>query len=377
MVNARLSSFAILFLLAALMAPAIAAGAASPGLTVSVQTFKTSFMIELYHENSVAIPANGSITVDVNIPSYLNASDVAAIHIIAENVSGEIQLAAYAGNDTVASGTIVPLSSTYHTTLPPNTTKIVLSSRAAANATITVYLQTTDAEFKLTLERHAVLVERGGTARVNLTLEQVSGPELYVWATEQADYPLIAQTYYMSGSLALPWDSQHAVVMSPGFKRAGYVQIDWPEDGVAKNSTATVKVYFWADLNGVNPESAQLVAVVDLSGSISDTIAHLTTNENSKYISFGIGAIAAFLFAMLIFGKKGGRRGTANGMAPVILILIALAAIGLTAGLIDFNPHVDIDAKYLGIGILAILALIMLIRQGAVPAPRSVRKLFK
>ena len=59
----------------------------------------------------------------------------------------------------------------------------------------------------------------------------------------------------------------------------------------------------------------------------------------------------------------------------ILILLIFIGAIGLAAGLVDVQTRFNIDPKMLGVGILAMLALILLIRQGTVPAPRVVRKL--
>ena len=370
------SSILAVFLLGILLAVPLV-GIAENQLAVNVETYKVSFTIEAANQ-TVSIPANGTVTIDVNIPSYLNASDVAAVHVVADNISGEIQLQAYSGNNTVATATIVPLGSGYHQTLPPTVDKIVLSSSAVANATIKVYLETSQAEFRIILNKTSISLAPGEQADIGITVEQLSGPKLYTWFTEQYTEPLQAEVYYKSGTILVPWDSQHAIVsQGQGWTKDGIARIIFREDGKVTSDVATVKLYLWADLNGVNPESAQLVAVVDLSGSITDTLASLSTSDNDKYISFGVGAIIAFIAAALVLGKGRGRRGQVNDKALVLLILVVLGAIGLSFGLFDVDMKFSLDPKFLGIGILAVLAVILLIKQGTVPAPKAVRKLFR
>jgi len=355
--------------LVALMAafPALAAAATGTSFSVAaVETYNVTFTSQII-QKSVSIPANGSISINITKPSGFWSNHTAYMVVAVSNVTSNIQLAAYAGTQQVAQATVVPLSSAYTQTLPPNTDKITLSSGSVANATVTVYLVSDSVQFKLSLNKTSITLQRGGHAEIGLTLEQTAGGPVYVWPTVQADQPLLANVYYLdANNRRVPWNSQTAPATSGrDWKQTGIITIDWPEDGVAKSNTAHVRIYFYADPEGVNPESAQLVAAVELSGPIAGNVANLATGNKIDAKVLGLGVIALLaLFLLLGGGKHGrGRRGTGTPNALLLLVLFAAMAIGL--GLVDVNVHPSIDWKMLGIGIVALLLFLMMAKPNA------------
>ena len=358
-------SLAVLLLVAPLAGAATAAGS---GFSIAVETYNVTFTSQVI-QKSVSIPANGSISINITKPAGFWSNHTAYMVVAVSNVTSNIQLAAYAGAQQVAQATVVPLSSAYTQTLPPNTDKITLSSGAVANATVTVYLVSDSVQFKLSLNKTSVTLQRGGHAEIGLTLEQVSGGPVYVWPTVQADYPLLANVYYIDANgHRVPWNSQTAPVSKgSGWKQNGLTTIDWPEDGTAKSNTAHVRIYFYADPNGVNPESAQLVAAVELSGPMTGNVANLASQHNVSAKTLGIGIIALFALFLLFSGggKHGrGRRGSLAGSPLLLLLLLAALAIGL--GLIHVNLSVgNIDWKMLGLGIVALLLFLMMAKPAA------------
>ena len=379
-------SLGILAVLLALVALApIGLAANTLSINAEVHTFNITIVKPVFNK-SITIAANGTYTINVTLPKNWTPSDVAAIHIVAEDVSTQFTLSAKDVNGTVlATGTVVPLSSGWQMTLPPDTAKIELSTENPANATIVVYVQSDPIKFKVSLEKDSITMKIGDTAWVHGVIQQVSGPPVFLWGKIEVTNPLKANAYwgtYNTGDVPDPNKAIGTSIYTDGANWTGKFSIHVDTTSMSEKEKGTYKVtlMFYASPDyGEESTNAQLVATVNLAGTLSnDGFLNLnTSNVDAK--SVGIGAVVALVFALVFMGhgsgRHGRRRGTVSPGAGILILLVLIAAIGLAAGLIDVQTRFNIDPKMLGVGILAMLALILLIRQGAVPAPRVVRKL--
>ena len=380
----RARSLGILAVLLALVALApIGLAANTLSINAEVHTFNITIVKPIFNK-SITIAANGTYTINVTLPKNWTSKDVAAIHVVAEGVTNQFTLAAKAGNGTtLATGTVVPLSSGWQMTLPPETSKIELSTTNAANATIIVYVQSDPVTFKVSLDQNSVSLKIGDTAWVHGSITQTSGPPVFLWGKIEVTNPLKANAYwgtYNTGDVPPSNSDIGNSQYTDGANWTGKFSIFLDATSLTEKDKGTYKVtlLFYASPDyGEESTNAQLVATVNLAGTLSnDGFLNLnTSNVDAK--SVGIGAVVALVFALVFMGhggKHGRRRGTAPG-ASILIILVLIAAIGLAAGLIDIQTRWNLDPKMLGVGILAMLALILLIRQGTVPAPRIVRKI--
>ena len=376
------------FLAVLLLAGPLAAAASAIVLEPVVQTFNITLTVPVFNQ-TVQLAANSTYTISVSLPANWTSEDIQAIHVIAQNIAGQINLVAKDANGTnIATGTIVPLASGYHQTLPPTTKTIELSSGAAANATIIVLVQSKPIRAEVQLYETKVSVEPGAATWAHGKISITDGPAgIFVWTQTTATSPLQAKTYaayYNPGDVPDPkkeWDSNPVYFDGPGVSKEFSVLVD---AGNATNGTYTVTVNFYASpefsgesTSSASTDNAEFIATVQLSGTLQG-VATGESLKNIDYKSLGIGAAAALFLALLFLGGgKGGRRGASGGLGPVVLLLLVLAAIGFSAGLIDVDTKLDVDPKMLGVGILAVMALLFLIKQGAVPAPKPIRRLLR
>ena len=322
-----------------------------------------TFTARLYHtvyNASTSIPANGSVTINITTPKGWNASDVDAVLVVAKNVSGEISLSAYAGTTQVASATIVPLSTGYTQTLPPDTTKITLSATNAATAQITVYVVSNEVKFELNINTTSVMVPLGGTSSVTGTLKQVSGPPGQVWAAWSQPSPLKVNVLW--DDIKLP-ASEAINTTGAGWSKPFRVIID--ATNVTQESNFAVQVAFYYDEQGVsiqNSTSKQLVAQLSLTGDltgIANNADDIVSSGNLwKYAAAGIGILVIAFLGLLLLGGKKGRRGAIKGEGSLILLLfIFLAAIG--ASLAYLRPEMAM-AALVGLGAFAIMFALLI-----------------
>ena len=375
------SSLLAVFLLAVFVLAPLGAYAEN-GLTISIsaETYETQFTLEVYNA-SMSLAANTSQTINVTLPNNWSQSDIEYV-LVHVNTDAPIQLSAVANGSVVATADVVPLSSGYTVTLPMADQIQLAAASQAATAQVQVYLVTKPANFSLSLATKSVNLYSGDTQWLEINVKQLDGPRVFVYFSSAYNYNISGfnaqvfkndKTTPYEGAVYGVWTS------GAGWNDTAYLRLYW--DGSGQETNLVVKIILYADPDGPDgPVRPMSVAVVDLSGSITDTIASLTQDDNNaKYLGLGAGVVVGLVLALLFLGgqKRGGRRGQATGMAPVVLILVVLAAIGLSLGLLDFDTRFNIDPKFLGIGILAVLALIMMIKQGTVPAPRAVKKLFR
>ena len=381
MQKARSIGLATLLLAIVALAP-IGLAANTLSINAEVHTFNITIVKPIFNK-SITIAANGTYTINVTLPKNWTSKDVAAIHVVAEGVTNQFTLAAKAGNGTtLATGTVVPLSSGWQMTLPPDTAKIELSTTNAANATIIVYVQSDPVTFKVSLDQNSVSLKIGDTAWVHGVIQQVSGPPVFLWGKLEVTSPLKASAYwgmYNSGDVPPSNSDIGNSQYTDGANWTGKFSIHVDATSMTEKDKGTYKVtlLFYASPDyGEESTNAQLVATVNLAGTLSnDGFLNLnTSNVDAK--SVGIGAVVALVFALVFMGHGGKRRrGTVSPGAGILILLVLIAAIGLAAGLVDVQTRFNIDPKMLGVGILAMLALILLIRQGTVPAPRVIKKL--
>ncbi len=353
-------SVAVALALAVLMlATPLAWASGNIGFTVETQTFSARLYHTVYNA-STSIPANGSVTINITTPTGWNASDVDAVLVVAKNVSGEISLAAYAGTTQVASATIVPLSTGYTQTLPPDTTKITLSATNAATAQITVYVVSNEVKFELNVSSKTVTIAMGDTGYVTGTLKQLSGPPGQVWATWSQPSPLKVNVLW--DDIKLP-AGEPINTTGAGWSKPFRIIID--ATNVTQESNFAVQVAFYYDEQGVsiqNSISKQLVAQLSLTGDLTGIAGSADSIVNNgsiwKYVAAGIGILVLAFLGMLLLGGKKGRRGTIKGEGSLILLLfIFLAAIG--ASLAYLKPEMAM-AALVGLGAFAIMFALLI-----------------
>jgi len=131
--------------------------------------------------------------------------------------------------------------------------------------------------------------------------------------------------------------------------------------------SVSFKVYF-QDQNGLKAELATYGMSITLNSQGQGQATVQPVDEGKgKWMYAGIGVVVGLIFAMLFIGNNRGRRG----MAPAwLILLIALAALAFAAGLMDVNFNFNVDPVWLGVGIIALLALFMMSRQGLVKIRR-------
>lgn len=297
--------------LAALLAaaPVLAAAASTGGLTFTVetQTFKASVGMPVFNE-SVSIPANGTYTINVSLPKGWTEKDVAAVYVVAYNASGRIQLSAKDANGTViASGTIVPLSSGYTQTLPPNTSVIELSASEAANATIVVYVDSQPVSFTLSFDKSELHVEMGNDAWLHGTLKQLEGPAGYVFFTWDIPDPLSGGVYW-SQSTADPADVNSAIQTSgAGWSHDVYLHVDASKVSQEDNFNVVVHAYYSPTDPSSGHQMEQMVATVTLASvyafSTTTSSAGHANGQAVRYALYGFGAVV-FLGLLLLFARR-------------------------------------------------------------------------
>jgi len=385
----RARSLGILAVLLALVAlavvPAIPASAGNVVVvSVKPQVFNATISAVIYNQ-TVNVTTNGT-TIDLsqyyNMSQWKNASMIMTI----TGLNTSITVKALAGTTTVFNGQVTPLASGEYATVLPLADKIELSG-AETSVTLTITVKA-DVTFYVHFVNTTAVATPGGKYIFPFTVEQSGGGPVYtVWQFDdgQTALKLNAKVYYVDSNHQLHiWtDESHPIkTTGDGWKANGQVEVTIPADAKTGDKYyLTISLY--ASPTGEFGLNAQLVAKVTLSSGDAGN-ASTSSNLGAKIHSIdakslGIGAVVALVFALVFMGhggKHGRRRGTATSPGVGILILLVLiAAIGLAAGLIDVQTRFNIDPKMLGVGILAMLALILLIRQGTVPAPRIVRKI--
>ena len=367
-------------------------------LTPKVMEFNAT-LTEVVFNQTVSIAANGTYTINVTLPSNWSSSDVAAVHVAAKGVSSSISLTALdASGATLATATIVPLSTVYHTVLPANTVQIKLAAQNAANATITVYVQSNPVNFKLSLTASQVTIDltKRDHAWLQGTLQQTSGPSGYVWGYIHGSYyPLNVKGYWGAYSDTAPPPAAPAYISDSekttgaGWSKSISIYIDASQLKTSTVTSANYTIYidFYYDSKPpstpipTSAPNALHVASITLAGNLTDNILKLKADiENVDWKSLGVGAVVVLVIGLLFLGARAsrGRRGSASPAVLLILVLVLLAGLGFALGLMDFDlkTKYEIDPAMLGVGMLAALALLLMVKAGYVRVPR-VPRIFK
>ena len=375
----------LLALVALAVVPAIPASAGNVVVvSVKPQAFNATVSAVIYNQ-TVNVTTNGT-TIDLsqyyNMSQWKNASMVMTI----TGLNTSITVKALAGTTTVFNGQVTPLASGEYATVLPLADKIELSG-AETSVTLTITVKA-DVAFYVHFVNTTAVATPGGKYIFPFTVEQRGGGPLYtVWQFDngQTALKLNAHVYYIDSNHQphLWTDESHPIkTTGDGWKANGQVEVTIPADAKTGDKYyLTISLY--ASPTGEFGLNAQLVAKVTLSsGDASNTSTGSSLGaklHNVDAKSLGIGAFVALLFAFVFMGhggRHGRRRGAATNPGVGILILLALiAAIALAAGVIDVQTRWNLDPKMLGLGFLALLALILLIRQGTVPAPKVIKKL--
>lgn len=343
--------------------------ASSNVISVGVKAYTGKLEVVAYSGN-VTIDSSGS-SVNVEFPRNTSAGDWEYMVVQLPSADKPVNLTATLNGTVTFSGTVQPLSSNGIVLMIPVSDTVELSSTSAWNGTIRILLGATVA-FQVTVEEKTItLDEPGESGTIHYEVDQTSGPGVWVWWS----YSTGEYTTYIDINDDL------GVQLTSGalWGRAGDFTIklkQLPENSM--DISIPINLMYSFDYGDEeNPENAHLAATVTLSGTLSDVGAKLGL-DNVDAKSLGLGVAIAFVLGILFLGGSSRRRGA--GSIPAILFILAfLAAVGLAMGLMDFDmdTRFSIDPKMLGVGILAMLALILLVKQGTVPAPRAVRKLFR
>jgi hypothetical protein len=368
----RLAALALAFLALLAAAPAAVAGAQAVqpiDFIINTQTIETSVSVPVFNQ-SVSMAANSTYTINITLPSGWTASDVKDVVLYATGVTGSISLAAKdASGAVLATGTIVPLSSGYTQTLPPNTSTIELSASEAANATIIVYVDSQPVSFVLSFDKSELHVVMGEDAWLHGSIKQVEGPAGYVYFTWDIPSPLNGGVYWTQ-STANPADVNNPTQTSgAGWYTDVYLHIDASQ--VTQESNFNVVVHAFYDPDGPSGGAGStLVATVQLSSVYSDTSTTTTSNGNAWHLgnidakTAGLGIIIVFLLILLAAsgGGRHHRRGMAELGAALFLFLLLIAIAAFVAGFTDVK--FSINPAALGVGVVAVLLLLLLAKHG-------------
>ena len=342
----RKSIYLFIPLVLGLLVPALAATATVTGPTKA--TIDISLKI---YDQAVSVAANSTYTINLTqlIPAGVTPKSIV---IEVYNASGEITLnAKYSNGTTIVSSTVVPLASGYSQTLPTETEIIELAATNAWSGTIKIIVQAA-VEFQVTMPSQIVVT--GGKGEAYASIKQISGPAGKIWLSE--DHPSI-DVYFRDTT---PEGSYDREIETSG---SGWSDTSVPvvvETSLTSGTySVTVTMYFqdiYSDPGIIYPVATY---TVDLALDATGSMPTLSEEENEKWMLLGIGVLVVLVLIMA--GGKG-RRGM-TPISPLLLIMI-IAGLAIAFGLIDVNPSFDIDPALLGFGIVVLLALFILVRQG-------------
>ena len=347
--------------LVAVLVAAPALAASQIAVTLSSETYTAQFTIPVYNA-SINLAANTSQTINVTLPNNWSKNDIDYILVHVET-DAPIHLSAVTNGTVVASADVVPLSSGYTVTFPYSDQIRLAAAQQAAQAVVAVYLVSNDVEFTLNLESNTVKLYPNQSAFVKMNITQKNGPKVFVYFNTVYNFNISgfnAQVFKNDKATPYEGSAYGKWTTGAGWTDTAYLRLYW--DGSGQETNLIIQVILYADPDGPDgPVRPMSVASISLDAPLPAAIANAAKKIDAKKI--GIGIIALFALFLLLGGGKRGRRGTGTPNAMILLILVAALAIGL--GLIDVDVHPSIDAKMLGIGIIALLLFLMMAKPGA------------
>jgi len=280
---------------------------------------------------------------------------------VSSTASGAKLVALDANGTQIATADIVPLSSGFSMTFPGNTASVEIQNLATSvwQGTITILVQST-IKFNFTFPDQITV--QNGQGQGTVFARQVSGPAGKIFILDSStkfDVKFKDPTPEYSGDYMVEttgagWSDNIPLVVTAGSVSPGSYSVSF-------------KVYF-QDQNGLKAELATYSMSITLNSQGQGQATVQPVDEgSSKWKYAGIGVVAGLILAMLFLGGGRGRRGTAPAW---LILLVMLAVIAFAAGLLDIHVNTHIDPVWLGVGIIALLALFMMSRQGLIKIRR-------
>jgi len=348
--------------IALLLAPAIALANTA---TVQVYTEKAILQVSVY-ESAVSYAANGSIDINVSVPSWLSGYvDAVVVHIY--NASGQTQLAAYDANNTqLATASVVPLSSGYSVTLPADTTKVTLSGSQAWSGTLKIVVEST-IEFQVTPPTQITIANGQGEGLAHI--KQVSGPAGQIYLVEldpNFDISFRDETPEYQGDTFVEttgagWEADVPIVVTTSAQPGTYnvdVTMYFKAQDVGALEVATLSFTF--DLSGdTGTGSGSTTTTSTTSESIIDQIKA----DPTKAALIGVGILVFFALIIMAFSGGKGKKGAIKltGELYIILMMMFVAVIGVAITMLDKTM-----ALALGVGVAAFMILLMFMGAGKI-----------
>lgn len=353
-------ALAPILLLAILLITPIGAAASTATVTIDVQSFTAQFTLQVYNA-TLSLAANTTQSITVSLPSNWTSSDIQAV-IVHVNTDQKLSLAAKDANGTqIAAADVIPLSSGYTVTLPPETATIDLTASQAAQASVTVYLQSVNVTFTLTPSSDSITVYPNDPAWMSISVKQTGGPKVYVYFNLDYNRSNGFTASIFQSDKATPYNdaTNGKWTSGQGWTDTAYLRLYW--DGSGNDTSKQVKIILYADPDGYNgPYRPMSVAVINLAGSFPVSSTEIVAKlEQNKMALYGVGIVVfLILVAAVLFGGKG-RRG---GIAPSLLLLLVFAA-ALAIAVTVVRPEM---AAAMGVGIAVFLILLLLQAKGKV-----------
>jgi len=301
--------------------------------------------------------------------------------VVVVDGNGQVALSAAFNGTSVFSGSITPLATGPAMLTMPIADTITLATTTEWSGTITVYVSA-DVAFTVSVSGSRVEAAPGDTIQIPVTVTQTSGPAVFSWFEFSTldDAPFTNYKAVSSDGKLWYKDLLSLTYYTVQTTGAGWTKtgtLSWQVRTDAPSGTWGVTIYLKVSPVDPNSDSSYIItaATVQLSG-VLDLANDDIINDNIDATTLGIGIIILLFAGIIVVNANRGRRGTASPGA-VLLILLVVAAAGIAFGLIDLSAEFDIDPAMLGIGILALVALLILIRQGMVPAPKSIQRFLR
>ena len=358
-----------ILLLIPLMLLALAAPVLAQAGTVTFYVENPTFQGEVYtvvFNDTVALNGTSTApdTFNISIPQQGQK-----VIVRVDNASASATLEALdASGNSLFSASIVPLSSGLSLELPGDTATVKLVANNAWSGSITVTVVDLVQFTLLSVTPSSIEIAPGGAKTVTLNFRQESGQAGYAWLMlNEQDTPNAGYFTLVSD----PDNDGVFYVATPGAGGTFSIQAEIQVSRYAQ--PGQYRLYIDALWSDVPPQSASdydvrqtvLVATVDLAADGSGTATFDSADQGVDWKWFGVGAVVVLGLVFIAASGKGGRGGR-RGVSPLLAALIIMAVAALAFGLFDFNPQFNVDWKWLGIGAIAALFLLLLTRPAMV-----------
>ncbi|MEM3948254.1 MAG: hypothetical protein QXM76_01500 [Zestosphaera sp.] len=307
--------------------------------------YRATIDIPIYSK-TIAIPANTTYTINITIPSGINAT---AVKVVMSGYSENVKLTAYADTTKVAEVSVVPLASgEFSTVLPADTTKIEFLSVKVWEGTITVLVESIIG-FQVTPPSSINVVNGTGTGIMRI--KQVRGPAgSLILIDNSPDFEVKFRDPepeyegdYVVETTGAGWEADVPVVVTTG---------------TAKPGTYSINVQMWF----IPPDTIQPTLVATFNLSIDTQVSMFDQakefiKDKWMYVGAGLIIILILLF-MLIPKRRIGMAGLSGNLFTLLLFLLVVV-LGVTIAFLD-QTH----AMALGVGVGAFLILLLLLQSG-------------